>query len=379
MRTQTLMHSLKDGFNVSPDPSLDSDSTVLFVFGASEYRSETKSFNSLKEMFPNSLIIGCSSSGEIFHDRVYDNSLSIGIIKFEKTKIKVASSSITSMSESFKVGDDLSKKLVAPNLKGIFVLADGLTINGSDFVAGMRKDLSPEVVVTGGLAGDGSDFKETWVLKDGLPSSGQVTAIGFYGDYVHLDHGSQGGWDIFGPERIVTKSKANVVYELDGEPILKLYKEYLGEKAAGLPATALLFPLQIRPNEREKHLVRTIMAIDEENQSLTFAGNVPEGSMAQLMRANFERLIDGASSAAEKISEKKVGLAIAISCVGRRLVLGERIDEETEATLEKLPEGTQQIGFYSYGEISPFVKGDSCELHNQTMTLTTITEDDGNS
>ena len=67
-------------------------------------------------------------------------------------------------------------------------------------------------------------------------------------------------------------------------------------------------------------------------------------------------------------------LAIAISCVGRRLVLGERTEEETEATLDVLPDGTQQIGFYSYGEISPLSSG-RCDLHNQTMTLTTISEE----
>jgi hypothetical protein len=59
--------------------------------------------------------------------------------------------------------------------------------------------------------------------------------------------------------------------------------------------------------------------------------------------------------------------------VGRRLVLGSRTEEEIEATLEVLPKGTQQIGFYSYGEISPYTAG-TCDLHNQTMTLTTLSE-----
>jgi hypothetical protein len=54
-------------------------------------------------------------------------------------------------------------------------------------------------------------------------------------------------------------------------------------------------------------------------------------------------------------------------------VLKQRIEEELEATLEAMPEKTSQIGFYSYGEISPLASG-RCDLHNQTMTLTLLSE-----
>jgi hypothetical protein len=205
-----------------------------------------------------------------------------------------------------------------------------------------------------------------------------VTAAGLYGDHVRVGHGSKGGWDQFGPERVVTRSKGNVLYELDHKPSLQLYKEYLGERASGLPATGLLFPLSIRVGATsDKRLVRTILAVDEDTQSLTFAGDIPEGAFAQLMHANFDRLIQGASDASSSVQSNVHGssdtLAVAISCVGRRLVLGERAEEETEATLDALPPCTQQIGFYSYGELSPYATG-RCDLHNQTMTLTTISE-----
>jgi hypothetical protein len=233
--------------------------------------------------------------------------------------------------------------------------------------------------VTGGLAGDGSRFLRTWVMHEGHARSKMVCAAGLYGAHVTIGHGSSGGWDNFGPERRVTRSQGNVLVELDGRPALELYKEYLGELASGLPATGLLFPLALRSNAAdEKSLVRTILAVDEAAQTMTFAGDMPEGALARLMRANYDRLIDGASEAASMAGDAHVGqtgetLAIAISCVGRRLVLGERAEEEIEATLDELPAGTHQIGFYSYGEISPYAKG-RCDLHNQTMTLTTIRE-----
>ncbi len=290
----------------------------------------------------------------------------------------MASARAQSANDSFAAGREVARQLNDPRLKGVLVLSDGLCVNGSELVRGLNSEVPASVVVTGGLAGDGDRFRRTWVLQGGRPQSGFVTAVGFYGDRIRIGHGSKGGWDRFGPERRVTKSKGNVLFELDGRPALQLYKEYLGDRAAGLPATGLLFPLALRANETDaKSLVRTILAVNEQEQSLTFAGDIAEGALAQLMKANFDRLVQGASEAASSTTLSTDGdpstLAIAISCVGRRLVLGGRTEEEIEATLDVLPKGTQQVGFYSYGELSPYASG-TCDLHNQTMTLTTLSE-----
>ncbi|MCB0031936.1 MAG: FIST C-terminal domain-containing protein, partial [Anaerolineales bacterium] len=323
-------------------------------------------------------LVGCSTAGEIHDEFVYDNSLAVALVQMEASRVQVATVAVNRDSDAKAAGQALIESLKASDLRGVFVLADGLSINGSDLIAGINSQLPPGVTVTGGLAGDGPHFKTTWVMHNDVISSGMIAAVGFYGERIVLDHGSQGGWDIFGPERLVTRADGPILYELDGKPALELYKTYLGERAAELPAAALLFPLALRNDASdESQIVRTILAIDEAQQSLTFAGNIPEGSRAQLMKANFDRLIDGALGAAEQLDSQQAcqgdKLAIAISCVGRRLVLGERTEEELEATLETLPAGTKQIGFYSYGELSPFGSG-QCDLHNQTMTLTTISE-----
>jgi hypothetical protein len=229
--------------------------------------------------------------------------------------------------------------------------------------------------VTGGLAGDGERFNKTWVLKDGKPSSNTVAALGFYGN-VKVGHGSKGGWKPFGPAREVTRAVHNVLYELSGQPALALYKTYLGEMAEGLPATGLRFPLALSLPGEDKELVRTILAVDEATQSLTFAGDIPIGAYAQLMRANHEQLVEGAEDAALMSATQTDAevLCIAISCIGRRMVMGTDTEEEIEAVLDILPASTQQIGFYSYGEISPYTQKGSCDLHNQTMTITTLYE-----
>jgi hypothetical protein len=204
----------------------------------------------------------------------------------------------------------------------------------------------------------------------------QFVAVGLYGDEIKIGHGSVGGWDLFGPSRTVTKSHNNVLYELNGKSALGIYKSYLGNHAKDLPSSGLLFPLSVQTTQDSPPLVRTILAVDETAQSITFAGDIPEGSIAQMMQANFNRLIQGASDAASCAAlGADAEFALLISCVGRKLVLKQRTEEEVETVQEILGGGVTLTGFYSYGEIAPIVKSGSCELHNQTMTITTLREE----
>lgn len=378
MKLSTFSFKPDSGWSISEFPNLDSKKTLVLVFASPEYMDQPAALAELVKAYPKSRLIGCSTAGEIVGPVVNDASLSVAVLQFERSTLAAVSAEIKDAGDSLAAGEQLAKQLNKKDLRAVFVLSDGLKVNGSELVKGLNAGLPSSVVVTGGLAGDGDRFQRTWVIRNGRPECGVITAIGLYGDNLRITHGSRGGWDTFGPERRVTRSIGNVLYELDGKPALALYKEYLGDRASGLPATGLLFPLSIRQDAADaRQLVRTILAVDEATQSMTFAGDIPKGYLAQLMRANFDRLVHGASIAAGQASENTADngsvLAVAISCVGRRLVLGERIEEETESTLENLPAGTKQIGFYSYGEISPYGAG-SCDLHNQTMTLTTFSE-----
>ncbi|MEN9723413.1 MAG: hypothetical protein RJB38_1399 [Pseudomonadota bacterium] len=380
MKLETFSYRANFGWSRPDFPEMDSEKTAIIVFGSTSFAENPGKIDALVKAYPNSKILGCSTAGEIFNTEVFDESLSIAVMQFEHTTLKLAQAQTGAGQESFEAGRLLAAELNSPELRGVFIISNGLKVNGTELLRGIKSILDKSVVVTGGLAGDGKRFEKTWVLsKEGFTSD-VVMALGFYGNAIQISHGSKGGWDLFGPERLVTRSKANILYDIDRTPALKLYKEYLGERASGLPSTGLLFPLALRSHKDDsKTLVRTILAVDEVHQSITFAGDIPEGSYVQLMRANFDRLIDGAAQAGEmtSVGVNNTGgptLALAISCVGRRLVLGERTEEEIEATKENLPAGTSLIGFYSYGEISPYVSGESCDLHNQTMTVTTFCE-----
>jgi len=378
MQIAKLVHTTDGGWSTTEFPALDSPRTLVTVFGASNRIDDPSAIGALARAYPQSVIIGCSTAGEISGATIRDDSLSVAVCRFERTRLRSARSAVSSSADSYAAGIEIGKALLEPDLRSVLVISDGIRVNGSELLRGLNDHLPASVVVTGGLAGDGDRFQRTWVLADGGPAQGLVSAVGFYGDHLRVGHGSKGGWDTFGPERTITRSAGNVLFEIDGRPALALYKEYLGERARDLPGAALLFPLALRATRGdEKRLVRTILSIDEAAQSMTFAGDVPEGNLAQLMRANFDRLIAGASDAARVTAAgdhpDTPSLAIAISCVGRRLVLGERAEEEVEAVHDALPSRSELVGFYSYGEISPYANG-RCDLHNQTMTLTHFEE-----
>lgn len=378
MTLSTHVYKRETGWDRAPDASLDSKQTVVFVFAAPSYIDDNGAIEQIRSAFPQSATIGCSSAGEICDTQLLDESVCIVVARFRHTPVRFASARCASSEHSWVAGSELGNQLRADDLAAVFVVSDGLCVNGSELVKGLRDTLPSTTIITGGLAGDGARFERTWVLDGGVPTEQCVTAVGLYGTRVRVGHGSRGGWDAFGPVRRVTRSAGNVLYELDGKPALELYKTYLGELAENLPSSGLLYPLSIKAPDRPDALVRTLLAVSEADQSLTFAGDIPNGSDAQLMRANFDRIIDAAGVSASLTRQGQGAqptgvLTLLVSCVGRRLILGERAEEELEAAHEGANNADAQIGFYSYGELSPVQSG-SCELHNQTMTITTLFE-----
>ena len=368
--------SLKDDAWSNAISEIDFSPDIFLLFVSPLFTQKDELLNFLSQEFPGSTIVGCSTAGEISGINVSDNSVSLTAIKLEKVKHKLVKVEVNSMDDSLKSGVELGQQLVEEDLKHVLVFSDGLNVNGADLVRGLRNIL-PKTSITGGLAADGSDFNKTFVIANNAIEDKIIVGLGFYGEHLKIGYSSKGGWDSFGIDRLVTKSNKNVLYELDGQPALELYKSFLGENAKNLPSSGLLFPLNMRVNEHDQPVVRTILSVDEESQSLTFAGNIPEGAYVRLMKANVDRLIGGAEDSAKKAfraTKENAELAILISCVGRRLVLKQLVEEEVEVVQEIVGEQPKITGFYSYGEIAPFGEFSPCELHNQTMTITTLSE-----
>lgn len=353
---------------------------LVLGFGAKNLLLDAAFYSDLCRQYPAASIVLCSTAGEIFDDKVADNTVSVTAVEFDKTIVKTTSVNIDDYdNNSFDAGLSLVSKLeITDELCYIMILSDGGKVNGSELVNGINTFIQHKVPVTGGLAGDGANFNTTVVGLNKVPLQGEIVAIAFYSKHLKVAHGSMGGWETFGPERMVTSSNANELFEINNENALEIYKKYLGSYAEDLPGSALLFPLSVKVSATSEPVVRTILSINNESKSMVFAGDVPEGSLVRFMKANFDKLVDAASDAAKQTFNTQPkpdpALAVLISCVGRKIILDSRIEEEVEAVRQVFSEKTLLTGFYSYGEISPFSVNTKCELHNQTMTITTFDE-----
>ena len=352
---------------------------LVLVFGGSTELDIEAPVRDLRRVYPAAQLVGCSTAGEIFDTQVSDDALVAAAISLDLAWIRTTQIELAGHADAQAAGHALIKQLPSENLRHVLVLSDGLHVNGSLLAEGMSAALPEHVSVTGGLAGDGPRFLSTQVIYNDSIRSRVAVAVGFYGDAQEIGYGTLGGWDVFGPDRLIAKLSGNVLFELDGQAALQLYKEYLGEYAKDLPSAGLLFPLHLQLPNSDERVVRTIPGVDESLQSLTFAGDVPEGSRAQLMRANFDRLVDGAIGAANacvatKPTDCAWQLALLVSCVGRKMVLQQRVEEEVEGVREVLGPTTAMVGFHSCGEHSPLVNGAPCQLHDQTLTITTFSE-----
>lgn len=350
---------------------------LLLVFGSATLLNSVAA--PLAVMFPAAIRMGCSTAGEISGKGVSDNTCVVTAVRFEATQLVESSARLLNMEDSQAAGRRLGQQLPKEGLRAALILGQGVAINGSALIAGMTEILGANILITGGLAGDAAAFKETWVLDKTGVHNDHLVCVGLYGERVGISHGSFGGWSPFGPARKVTRCDQNVLFELDGESALDVYKRYLGEHAKDLPASGLLFPLAMLGRDHtDVGLIRTILGVDEKAGSLTLAGDIDPAGYFRLMHANTDALVEGAETAAQaarnRVGCDRPSLALLVSCVGRKLVMGDRVDEEVEAVGAVFGQGAVLAGFYSNGEISPLTGHVACKLHNQTMTITHIAE-----
>ena len=364
----TLSHAI-------PGPALGAQ--LVLAFGERQLLEDQTHTQALSSLFPQAQVIQVSTAGQILADQVPANAISVAALYFHHSTIQVASRSVSDDSQSEALGKELANSLEHSGLRHVMVFADGTLINGSELVDGLNAALGTAISVTGGLAADGERFERTLIGLNSMPSEGQAIAIGFYGDRLRIGFSAGSGWDPLGPERKVTRSERNVIYELDGKPALDLYSRYLAESAEELPGAAVRYPLALKTGDDGDCLVRSLLFIDEEEQGLVLAGNIPNGATTRFMRGHIEHLIDGAVDAAHGSLVRSSGVrpefSLMISSVGRKAIMGDLLHEEVENAVSALG-NPFNVGFYGYGEICPAGKSTAAQLHNQTVALTTLAE-----
>jgi len=379
MKVEQRLWSREAGWQPGFDEtSLGEQAQLVLLFGAVEDAATSECFARVRKSYPGAHVIGCTTAGQIQDARVLDGTIALTAVAFEHTRVELVRTSIASVDHSAEAGAELARALAPEGLRHVFVLSEGLKVNASELVRGIDAALPPGVTVSGGCAGDGNRLETTHVWGNGPPEQAAVVGLGFYGERLQVGVSAIGGWRPFGPDRVITRSSHNVLHEFDGRPALALYKQYLGKFADELPASGLMFPLELRGDEQGRRVLRALLSVNEEEQSITFAGNVPEGAQARFMFATIDDLISGTQIAAvdsmQRLGAFPPQLSILVSCNGRRYVLKQRTEEEVEAVCEALGDQAAVTGFYSYGEIAPAESGGRSQLHNETMTITSFAE-----
>ncbi len=377
MKVQQLKITDKTDLTAELQKISNLNPSLILAFGNTKYFSDG-TVNKLVSQFPKCSTFGCSTAGEISGEGLLDHTLHVNFVEFSSTRMKTHTIQHTDPEKSFDIGRDLAAKVDQKGLKALMLLSPGINVNAERLIAGMNSLLHDKFPITGGLAGDGTDFKRTFTLADHKVTDNHVGVLCFYGEHFEIQYGFMGGWEPFGPIKKITKAKDNVVFEIDNQPALDVYKKYLGEYAKQLPGTALMFPFSILKDGLDQvGVLRGVLGVDEKLGSLSFGGNVPEGALVRLMNAKTEGLIQGAKKAATLTlagnKNNHSGLGILISCVARKLAMGIDTEDELEAVREIFGDRAM-TGFYSYGEICPNQGFMECQFHNQTMTISYLTE-----
>lgn len=375
MHKEITRYHCEKGWIVSPT-LLQADLVICFI--NDHWIDSLDAYNICRQHYvraENILIVG--SGGQIVDEHLIDDELCMVAIQWEHSTSKGFITDCTSFEQTRKVASAAAQAIMSETLRHVLVFADAQHINGTELLKGLYDVLPAHIGVSGGLASDGKTIKQSRVGLNHNPQNHKIAVIGLYGDRLQIHCSAQSGWLPFGPIRTVTKAQENKLFEADGLPVFDIYKQYINANdAQDLTTHSLYHPLAVLNKDGSDFAIRAIVALDAEEKSLTLTCDIPQGSIFQLTHCHYKGVIAGAEEAAEQIRQHANldhAFVLMVDCIARRLLLGMKTEDELEVVKEVLP-NTPCIGFYSHGEIAWHRNNNSCKLHNQTMTMTSISE-----
>ncbi len=323
-------------------------------------------------------LIGCTGAAEISTAGFNTKSVVLGGIASDRIEFEVVfTKNINRNSEL--AGKELAG-LFSSKVQHIQLFSDGVTGNGCALLRGMNSMLDDYIPITGGTSGDTGEFNKSWQFAGKQLLCDAAVAIGFTGDF-KVGTGVQSGWSPVGLPKKVTRSSGNVLYELNGEPALNVFKRFLGKHAEKLPAVGVEYPLGFYSRDgstagKDQFMLRATMAVNHKEGSITFAGDVPEGTMAHLTCGDNNSILEATEKAIQtavnQLDDTTPVMAFFYSCMARKTLLGLRTKEEFERVNLKLAGNIPILGFYSFGEYSRVKRGGPCLFHNESAVLSVI-------
>ncbi len=349
----------------------DTNYLLVQVFTAMNNEEDINNLRTeILEQLPNAKIIGATTCGEISNEGSISNSTVISFSTFEKTVVETKL--LDYRESSFVTGQSIIKSFENTQneeLKLIITFSDGLNTNGEEYLAGISS-INEEIVISGGMAGDNATFTTTYIFNEVSISSHGAVAAALFSDDLNVYTNYSFNWETIGKKHIVEKSDKNRVYRIGGMTTVEFYKYYLGNDMDRLlPAIGIEFPLVMT---RGNVKVARAVLIKHDDGSLSFAGNIPEGSEIQFGHGSVQMIIHKGLDNVKNLLAQPIESIFIYSCMARRALLQEDVNLE----LLPLREIAPISGFFTYGEFYHNCTKGQCanQLLNETMTILAISE-----
>ncbi len=353
---------------------------LVIAFASAEI-DPAEALAGLRAGLPEARIVGCSSYAEINSREALSGSLTAMGLCFPEG-IEFQTFAHTTGADPFEAGVSFAREVASfdPNL--LILFPDGLAYNSTRLLLGIQSVLGQRFPIIGGIAADDARFERTYQFHDDRCLTAAVVGVALKGR-VEVVTAARCGWRPVGATRTATKVvDGNVLLELDGQPALSLYRQFLGERWAEMPSVGVEFPVGIvgggelgsqrMDGDGEILLLRAIKAIDEEQQAIVFGGDLPEGARVRMSRATKDDVIAGANEAGDEVAARmpEPSFALVFDCMARKVALGPRYKEEVHHTFARLGAELPKVGFHTFGELSP-VSGVTMH-HDETFTIALI-------
>ncbi len=329
--------------------------------------------NGLNTVYPEIELIGCTTDGELSSVHAYtEDSITLMLFSSDELEFKTGVADEISKDTAFRIKDAAeSVKLEFEQDPTLCITTpSGLTASGDIMLEGFRQSLGEGFPIFGGTAGDKLNLKCTYQFHKNKVFTDAAPFILIGGPLLY-SFGVESGWIPIGKKAIVSKSDNNMVYRIDTDTAFDYYKHHLGENI-GLKDFAIIgdYPLAIFEEDQKSFYLRAPFIINEENGSLTFVGNVPQGSTVQITHSTRDKIVEATKTSVKSsvtaYPGKMPSAALCFSCASRKLVLGTRVEEEYDAFTAYFPD-LPVAGFYTYGEIGPLGRDKPARFHNDTF------------
>lgn len=318
----------------------------------------------LKSNFPQSVIIGTSTAGEIRDGRTQDNTILLAFCQLEKSVAKA----YYFPEVNFASGQQVARSIIEADTKACIAFAESFGKGDSEaFIDGFNT-LKPDIPLAGGNAADNFNFSKTFLIyEDQIVETGMVL-VTLNGAMLRVNTGYSFEWTQIGKELTITKSDKNTIYEIDNQPIQKLYQHYLGDDVIhNLPKSGMEFPFVKICDEID--VSRAIIGVNADG-SYVYKGFLNEGEKVRFAIGNVEEILNKASVLQAKINAKPSEVIFIYSCGVRKHFLQKQLDYEF-GLLEQI---ATTAGFCTYGEF--FHSSHQNQLLNVTTTVLSLSESD---